>query len=478
MKNSTIFSTLMNAGLVFGLVSISAVPNQAQAQSASERIKLLEATLKDLLKRDEEKDQLLRQMATEIKSLGDATAPGTPQEANSYQANKKGSVFAKKVGDSTIRLNSIGANVAAVAGYSSEVNDTSRTLQGGGHDPDGTGFTLQTVDFSMTGSADGYFDAEFHSAFFIDHTGTSNVEIEEAFLRTNSLPYGLEVEAGQQFLEFGRFNPLHVHDWDFIDQPLILTRMFGGDGIRQTGVRVGWQFAGSPFTFHGGAYNPSGETMKSFLASDETIAGRTFKNQEVSGLSDLVYLVRLETHGDLGRKSHFDIGISGLTGPNATGNDASTVILGADIRLERKLSSNRSLFWESEALYRRYDLDVAADTGLPATDVEDYGFYTQVIYGFAPKLSTGLRYEFASGNGDGVTLRDADNDRSDRHRFSPMLRWAFSPLGDLRLQYNYDNMDSLSSDTNEDGAHAVWLGLRFGFGAGGEFWSDGKKHAH
>ena len=50
-----------------------------------------------------------------------------------------------------------------------------------------------------------------------------------------------------------------------------------------------------------------------------------------------------------------------------------------------------------------------------------------------------------------------------------MLRWTFTPLGDLRLQYNYVNMESLSSDTNEAGAHSVWLGLRFGFGAGGAF---------
>ena len=56
-----------------------------------------------------------------------------------------------------------------------------------------------------------------------------------------------------------------------------------------------------------------------------------------------------------------------------------------------------------------------------------------------------------------------------------MLRWTFTPLGVLRLQYNYDNMESLSSDTNEAGAHSVWLGLRFGFGAGGAFWSDGEN---
>lgn len=455
------------------------------AQTAADRIKLLETTLQDLLKRDEEKDRLLKEMAAKLKSLGggsishEASGKGHAHEGTDPGHAEKGdSVFAKKVGDTTMRLNSIGLNVAATAGYSSETNATSRTLQGGGHDPDGTGFTLQTADFSMTGAVDGYFDGEFHTTLFIDHTGASKVELEEAFLRTNSLPYGLEIEAGQQFLEFGAFNPRHVHDWDFIDQPVILTRMFGGDGIRQTGIRAGWSVPGAPVTLHGGAYNSKGETMKSFLAADEAIGGGAFRAQDISGFSDLVYLARLEMQSALGRKSNVDMGISALTGPNATGNKASTMILGADLRLDRELSHERSISWESEVLYRSYDLDAASGTGTPDSSIEDYGFYTQIMYDFMPKVSVGLRYGFSTGNGEGTTLRDDDTDRANRHRFSPLVKWAFAPLGDLRLQYNYDNTDALSTDTDDAGAHAVWLGLRFGFGAGGEFWSDGHDHNH
>ena len=59
-----------------------------------------------------------------------------------------------------------------------------------------------------------------------------------------------------------------------------------------------------------------------------------------------------------------------------------------------------------------------------------------------------------------------------------MLRWAFAPLGDLRLQYNYDELDSLDVTTGETSAHAIWLGLRYGFGAGGEFWAVDHNHKH
>ena len=460
------------------VIPLLLIAHTAPAQTTAERVKLLEATLRDLLKRDEEKDRMIEKLVSDIKALGGSgsTIASTHKEEAGHDYG--GSVFAKRVGDTVVRLNSIGLNTAIVAGHSSETGAVTRTLHGGGHDPDDTGFTLQTADFGMTGSVDGYFDGEFHITYFLNDGGESTVEIEEAFLRTNNLPNGFEIEAGQQFLEFGNFNPKHLHDWDFIDQPFILTRMLGGDGIRQTGVRLGWKAKSSPIGMHFGAYNPDGETMKSFLASDETIGGRTFRTQEVQGVSDLVYLARLETHGNLSRKTHFDFGVSALTGPNSTSNDASTQIYGVDLKLERLLPGDRQFTWQTEFLYRQYELGLDNNLGLASTDIEDYGFYTQAMYEFAPKFSIGLRYEIGSGDEDGTTTRDADDDRADRHRFSPMLRWAFAPLGDLRLQYNLDDLDSLGATTGEDRAHAVWLGLRYGFGAGGKFWAGDHSHKH
>jgi len=71
---------------------------------------------------------------------------------------------------------------------------------------------------------------------------------------------------------------------------------------------------------------------------------------------------------------------------------------------------------------------------LISTDIEDYGLYTQAMLELAPNISAGLRHELATGKSDGVTGHKADDDRSNRHRFSPMLRWAFARLGDLHLQ--------------------------------------------
>ena len=39
---------------------------------------------------------------------------------------------------------------------------------------------------------------------------------------------------------FGRHNPTHPHAWDFIDQPFVMTRMFGGEGNRGLGLELSW----------------------------------------------------------------------------------------------------------------------------------------------------------------------------------------------------------------------------------------------
>src|SRR5688572_30808974 len=133
----------------------------------------------------------------------------------------------------SLRLVDLSLDVLAAAGASTERDEVLEVLQGGGHDPRQRGFTLQNVELSLTGAVDPYFTAEVHLVTFLDPIeGETVVELEEAFLTTTSLPAGLQLELGTFFTEFGRLNPRHPHAWDWLDQPVINTRIFGPDGMR------------------------------------------------------------------------------------------------------------------------------------------------------------------------------------------------------------------------------------------------------
>jgi hypothetical protein len=117
---------------------------------------------------------------------------------------------------------------------------------------------------------------------------------------------------------------------------------------------------------------------------------------------------------------------------------------------------------------RKYEADAFVDdtdpdniVELSAATLRDWGLYTQLLYGFKPGWSAGVRYEYASGSGESVGGREADPFRDDRTRISPLLAWQPTEFTRLRLQYNYDRADHLASND----AHSVWMGVEFMLGA-------------
>ena len=135
-----------------------------------------------------------------------------------------------------LRLIAVSMDGLLAVGSSSVDNDTLPGLQGGGHNPQRRGFTLQQAEVSLAGVVDPYLTGEAHVVFLED-----GVELEEAFIPTTSLPGGLQLKAGHFLAEFGRMNPTHPHAWRWIDEPVINSRLLGLDGTRAPGARLAWQ---------------------------------------------------------------------------------------------------------------------------------------------------------------------------------------------------------------------------------------------
>lgn len=386
-------------------------------------------------------------------------------------------LFSRQAGGTTFRLIDISLDALFAAGTSTKREDSIRRLQGGDHDPRKRGFTVQNVELSLTGAIDPYLTGEAHIIYLIDpEVGDTRIELEEAFFTTQALPYGLQLKGGHFFTEFGLINPQHPHQWHWLDQPVINTRLFGPDGLRQTGVRLGWLTPLPWFSeLQVGVQNANGEIAASFLANEEffeerPIGGRPFIKRDVRNLEDLVYLTRWVNSWNVSDTVTTMFGLSGLFGPNATGSDGHTRIYGADLKLTwRPTTSFRGwpfFLWQSEAMGRDYVADRFSDgaISLPRKTLRDWGFYTQALYGFTYGWAAGLRYEYASGSGASVLAfngRANDPFRDDRHRVSPLLAWHPSEFSRIRLQYNYDRADHLERRD----AHSVWLGVEFLYGA-------------
>jgi len=403
-------------------------------------------------------------------------------------------------GQATLRLLEPSLVVMVAGGWSTADDEEIGTLQGGAHDPDRRGFTLQQGELSLYGAVDPYFTAESHIVFTPD-----GVELEEAFGTTQRLPYGLQLEAGYYLTEFGRLNPTHPHAWSWIDQPIVNTRMFGGDGLRSPGVQASWLL---PLPFFaelwGGVQNANdGEFTTSFL-SDDAVGGYPAARTDTRNFGDLLYLVRSANAWNMGDEMSALLGFSGLFGPNSTGGPARTFIYGADFTFKwRPVDNFRGwpfVLWQSEVMKRDYtaepfvtgtDIDDGGDDGsdghshatslatathsdgegddedeeltedVPGQLLRDWGMYTQLLYGFTHPWAAGVRFEWASGSGQSVPEGRADDPlRDDRFRFSPLLQYQPSEFSRIRLQYNYDHSTALPGED----ASTVWLGLELLYG--------------
>lgn len=353
------------------------------------------------------------------------------------------------------RFLDLGVSGLFSGGGSSEPDSVTEVLQAGAHDPKGRGFTFQQVELSLGGAVDPYFRGDVFVILQLDRNGETHVEIEEAALTTLSLPHALQVKAGQYFTEFGRLNATHPHAWGFVDQPVVNSRMFGGDGLRNPGVRLSW-LAPLPWFSEAiaGIQHPAGGTAVSFLNTkeNESFAGHAIQDRPVRTFADMLYALRWLNSWDLSPAATLNLGVSGLFGPNATGSGNRTEIYGLDAYLKWKPVVTERGFpfvsWQTEVMARRYE--AGEDKAL----LRDRGLYTQILWGFAPRWVAGLRYDWADGDDPQDPMRDR------RRRVSPNVTYYPTEFSKLRLQVNVDRPEHLNKDV-----YGVWLQAEFLLGA-------------
>jgi len=367
-----------------------------------------------------------------------------------------------------VRAAGVYMNIGFVAlsdfGWSTERNV--RSLQLGDHDPRVRGFTIPNAEIALDGAVDPYFKGFSNIVYKLDENGETGVELEEMFFLTTSLPGNLQLKGGQFFAEFGRQNPQHPHSWAFVDQPLVLNRIFGPEGLRSQGARISWLV---PVSFYTEAMvsvmNSAGGTAFSFRSDESAeIHGGVPNAREVERLEDFLLVPRVATSIDLTDTQTLLLGGSAAFGPNSSGTRARTRIYGADVYWKWKSATAAQGFpfvsLQAEFLSRRYDAAarVSAEdpsVTLPAETLNDRGLYSQLLWGIKPRIVTGLRGEFASGDAGAF---DSEL-RTDRFRLSPNLTWYPTEFSKLRLQYNYDHRQGIGRD------HSVWLQFEFLLGA-------------
>jgi uncharacterized protein YoxC len=333
------------------------------------------------------------------------------------------------------RIGQVEKSVQAVQSASSALNpaigmvldaNVSQRSKAGGN------FNFRSAEIGLAASVDPF--ARMYG--FINGT-SDGVEVDEAAAVTTSLPWNLTAKGGRFLADFGRFPKIHEHELPFVNQPLSIERMIGGE-TRADGAELNYLFP-TPFFLRAtlGGYNEIGEE------------NQQVDNRKSRSWSRFTYLGRLNTYFDLSDNHSIELGTSmaytpsvRLTG-SADGGDrmlngidltyrfqplASTVYQGVTVGSEIFRNSEQFAF-ESVAKRR-----------------EAFGGYSYAELKLSKNWSTGFLFDYAPS---------VSSPGKKTIGYSPFVTWNMSEFNRLRFQFTHAD-DRVREDKN-DGGNQVFL---------------------
>ena len=296
----------------------------------------------------------------------------------------------------------------------------------------GGNFNFRSAEIGLAASVDPF--ARMYG--FINGT-SDGVEVDEAAAVTTSLPWNLTAKGGRFLADFGRFPKIHEHELPFVNQPLSIERMVGGE-TRADGAELNYLFP-TPFFLRGtlGGYNEIGEE------------NQQVDNRQSRSWSRFTYLGRLNTYFDLSDNHSIELGTSMAYTPSvrltgaADGGDrmlngidltyrfqplASTVYQGVTVGSEIFRNSEQFAF-ESVAKRR-----------------EAFGGYSYAELKLSKNWSTGFLFDYAPS---------VSSPGKKTIGYSPFVTWNMSEFNRLRFQFTHAD-DRVREDKN-DGGNQVFL---------------------
>ena len=363
---------------------------------------------------------------TELESLR-ALVKGMEQQLQ--QALQRIDQLEQEKGTTVTRVDQVERSVKAVQSAPSALNPAigmafdavaEQSNKAGGN------FNFRSAEIGISASIDPYARGY---AFFTG--GNDGVEVEEAAMVTTSLPWNLQARGGRFFADFGRLAKLHPHEFAFVNTPLSLERMVGGES-QADGVEISYLFP-TPFFLRGtiGGYNKIG-------ADNESV-----NNNKARAWSRFTYLSRLNTYFDLNDNHSVELGTSLAYTPSlripSDPQGGSRSLNGVDVTyryqplgstLHQGLTVGAEFFGNSQRFER--------ESGLRRMFAP--GGYAYAELKLNREWSAGFLYDNAPS---------LASPGKKTQSYSPFLTWILSEFNRLRFQYTYgnDNVNESKSDS-------------------------------
>lgn len=271
---------------------------------------------------------------------------------------------------------------------------------------------LHESELGIQAIIDPYARGDFFLSF-----GEQNVSVEEGYITFTSLPAGLILKAGKMRAAFGRDNLMHAHVLPYIDQPIVINNLVGGEeGIDDAGFSLARILpAPKNWFLEGTAQIYRGDSSDVFHATTN---------------KDVAVVGNLRAYKDLTESTNLDLGFSYARGHNFNGANFLTNLYDANATLRwkplRRAIYNSFLF-RTELIWSAHDQISAT---LPAFFETEHAFgtYAYAEYRLNRRWTAGARFD-RSGRATNGSLNDSG--------FSAILTYWPSEFSQIRGQYRF-----------------------------------------
>ncbi len=376
--------------------------------------------------------------STQAKTSATAAAPAPATPATARRAVKDNS-FNPSIG---VILNGQYRN------YSSDEGDVAGFGVGEEGERGREGFAVDHTELNFSANVDDKFFGSTTAAI-AEHEGSTEVELEEAFIQTlpgMGLPSGMSIKAGRAFWTLGYLNEHHSHADDFADRPLPY-RVFLDGAFNDDGAEVSYVLPTDIYAEIGGGL---------FRGDDFPLGG-----SDGEGIGAWTAFARIGD--DIGSNQSWRLGASVLSGEASGGrasNEDAVTFTGdsdlyvADMRYTWAPTGNarqQEVILQGEYFWRDEDgtyEDTDAGTGVVNFDDSSSGWYAQAAYKFAPQWRVGARYSQldAPDTPTGLIGSALDSEGHDPIAYAAMLDWTNSEFSRVRVQYNREELTNSQDD--------------------------------
>ena len=236
---------------------------------------------------------------------------------------------------------------------------------------------VREVELVLGSNVDPYSRLDTTIAFTEDHT----IDLEEAYLTRFGLPFDATARIGRFKPKIGKMLPVHRDSIDTVDEPLVIQRYFGDEGMNKSGVDL-TNILDLPLP---SVHQLTIGVLEGGNGDGGTAFGSATRRPMLYG--------HLKNYFDITDSTNFELGFSDALGSNDNDVSFKTNIVGLDATLRHVINANQDIKLQGETFYLdRREAEPTIGTTDPTGNF--WGGYGLFDFRLSSLWGTGLRFDY------------------------------------------------------------------------------------